>query len=238
MEPYLFYGTVLPERAQLSLECGLEFSHVGSGIPGKAKLSIVLNQAAIWIDSDHAWDIFDLRNVVKNIVQTHLAMVSFVKGYAYDFEVTRVLKRDQGIDYVFGIDIPVLAKRGSDVDLNEALKSLRTHTAGALGFFVHRCLADLVSSMKNADDTGFYCYRAVESLRHHCAARHGLAQSDKATQWQKFREVSGASEETLRAIKAAADPLRHGESTSTTSGDRARLFTLTWDVVEGYLRAS
>src|SRR2546428_13699499 len=91
MEPYLFSGAVLPERAQLSLSFSLEFSHVTSGITGVAKVSIVLNQVAVWVESEHDWDILDLRNVVKNIVQTHLAMVGYLKGYAYDFEVTRVL---------------------------------------------------------------------------------------------------------------------------------------------------
>jgi hypothetical protein len=195
-----------------------------------------LNQAAIWIESGHNWNIFDLRNVVKNIVHTQLAMVSFLKGFAYDFEITRVLNRDRAIDYVFGIDIPVLAERGREVDLDEALKALRAHTAGPLGVFVHRCLADL--AMKNADNTGFYCYRGIESLRHHCAARHGISNSGKSTQWHKFREVSGASEETLLAIKNAADPLRHGEATGVTSADRADLFTKTWDIVDGYLRGA
>jgi hypothetical protein len=88
--------------------------------------------------------------------------------------------------------------------------------------------------MKHADDTGFYCYRAIESLRHHCAAVNGLSDADKSDQWEKFREVSGCSEETLRAIKAAADPLRHGEVSGIDSEDRAKLFTSTWDVVDRY----
>jgi hypothetical protein len=238
MEQYVFYGTVLPERAQLSLQCELEFSHVGSGVPGRARLSIILNQVVVWIDSDYAWDVFDLGNVVKNIVRNQLAMVSFVKGFAYDFELTRVVNPERSIDYVYGVDIPVLVERGKDVDLNAAVQFLREHATGATGVYVHRCLADLVSSMRNADDTGFYCYRAIESLRHHCAAVHQLTESDKSKQWSKFREVSGADEQTLREIKDAADPLRHGQPTGASSEDRARLFTMTWDVVDGYLRGT
>ena len=52
MEPYLFHGVVLPERAQISLHFELEFSHVASGVRGVAKVSIVLNQVAVWVDSD------------------------------------------------------------------------------------------------------------------------------------------------------------------------------------------
>lgn len=236
MEPYLFYGIVRPERAQLSLRIALEFTHVGSGVPDTAEVSIILNQVVVWVRSDFVWDIFDLRNVVKNIVQNELALVGFVRGYAYDFEVTRVVSPSRQIDHVFGIDIPALSKRNSAVDLMTAIGPLRSLAEGPLGVFVHRCLADLASSMKDAENTGFYCYRAVESLRHHCAARHSLQGSDKSTQWRKFRELSGASEETLRDLKSAADPLRHGEGSHVTSQVREELFSKTWDVVEGYFQ--
>lgn len=235
MEPYLFYGTVLPERAQLTLQISLGFTHELSGISGSAKISVVLNQLSVWVESEHEWEIFDLRNLVSDIVQNQLAMIGFLKGYAYDFELTRVLNRSRGIDYVFGIDIPCLAERKHSVDLNEAIQKLFDKTVGTNGIFLNRCFNDLISSMKHADDTGFYCYRAIESLRHHCAAKHGMSIASKGTQWEKFRELSGSTEETLRAIKNAADPLRHGGVTRVSAEERVQLFTKTWEVVEGYL---
>jgi len=235
MEPYLFYGVVLPERAQLSLQFAVGFSHVVSGVEGVAKVSIILNQVAIRVESEYDWNVFDLRNVVKNIVHNQLAMVGYFMGYAYDFEVIRVLNQSREIDYVFGIDIPCLAERVKVIDLQDALVNLRDKMIGANGVFLNRCFADLVSSMKHADDTGFYCYRAIESLRHHCAAMHSLSGAGKARQWEKFREVSGCTEETLREIKTAADPLRHGEASGVNDEGRVKLFTSTWDVVDGYL---
>jgi hypothetical protein len=38
---------------------------------------------------------------VKHILQTHLAMVGYLKGFVYDFEVTRVLNQSRALDYVF-----------------------------------------------------------------------------------------------------------------------------------------
>ena len=145
MEPYLFQGVVLPERAQLSLQLTLGFSHLASGVSGVAKVSIILNQVAVWIESEHDWDVFDLRNVVKNIIQNHLAMVGYLMGYAYEFEVTRVLNQSRKIDYVFGIDIPCLAERGKSIDLQDALVKLRDKTIGPNGVFLHRCFSDLAS---------------------------------------------------------------------------------------------
>lgn len=235
MQPYIFLGVVLPERAQMSLEFSLRFSIISGGIEGVANVSIILNQVAVQIISDHEWEVHDLRNVVKSIVQDHLAMAGFLLGYAYDLEITRVLNYSLNIDRVFGIDIPCISERGSGVDIQNALAKLRDKSIGENGIFLNRCFADLASSMKHAGDTGFYCYRAIESLRHHCAARCGLTDASKARQWEQFREVSGSTEEAIRKIKLAADPLRHGEAFNCTGEERGKLFTLTWDIVDGYL---
>jgi hypothetical protein len=45
----------------------LSVSHVTSEIAATARVSVVLNQIAVWIDTEVEWDIVDLRNVVKNI---------------------------------------------------------------------------------------------------------------------------------------------------------------------------
>ena len=235
MQPYIFQGVVLPERAQLSLQFSLGFEHLTSGIKATARVSILLNQVVVWIETDHNWNVFDLRNVVSNIVQSHLQMIGYLKGFAYDFELTRVLNQEPATDYVFGIEIPCLAERGKDVDLSEALVKLRETTTGRNGIYLNRCFGDLVSAMKHADDTGFYCYRAIEALRHHCAAVHLLTAESKTIQWQKFREIACCDEQTLREIKAAADPLRHGDVIGSTSTDRERLFTITWNIVDRYL---
>ncbi|MBN9562756.1 MAG: hypothetical protein J0H14_18825 [Alphaproteobacteria bacterium] len=238
MEPYIFQGIVLPERAQLSLQFALDFSHLGSGNRGQAKVSIILNQVVVWIYSKYRWDIFDLRNIVKNIVHNELAMVGYLKGYAYDLEITRVTNQSREIDYVFGIDVSCLAERGMSIDLEREMPKLREKFSGENGVLLQRCFGDLVSSMKHADDTGLYCYRAIESLRHHCALLHGLSDASKAEQWQKFREISGCDEQTLRNIKIAADPLRHGEVSYTDSAGRTKLLSSTWAVVDGYLKSS
>lgn len=236
MEPYIFHGVVLPERAQLSRQFAVGFTHFTSGIEADAKVSIVLNQVAVWVNSEYEWNIFDLRNVVKNIVQSDLDMIGYYKGYAYDFQITRVLNQSRNIDWVFGIDIACLVERNKLVDLDSELTKLHNKLLGPNGIFLTRCFNDLVSAMKNADDTGFYCYRAIESLRHHCSSIHGLSLLEPAAQWAKFRTVAGCDEETLRAIKQAADPVRHGQVAGLTSKERDVLFIQTWDVVDGYLQ--
>jgi hypothetical protein len=200
-----------------------------------ARISIVPNQVAVWVDTEIVWEVHDLRNVVKAMVSHQLEVVGFIKGLAYDVEIRRVLNPEHGVDYVFGVEIPCIAERNKDIDLASRLNEIRNKTDGNLGVFLHRCFADLVSAMKNADDTGFYCYRAIESLRQHCIVKFGLNPAKKPVQWAKVRELSGCSEEIIREIKAAADASRHGEVPKVTSDQRQRLFLITWNVVDGYL---
>lgn len=235
MTTYLFLGLVHPERAQLTLNCSFGFTHLTSATKAIARISISLNQIAVWIDTEVAWDIYDLRNVVKSIVSHELEIIGFVKGYAYDVEIRRVLNPAHQIDYVFGVDIPCITERNKDIDLTTRITDIRSKINGPEGVYLHRCFADLVSAMKNADDTGFYCYRAIESLRQHCIIKYGLDPTKKANQWLKLRDIAGCSEDTLREIKESADASRHGEIAAITSEQRKQLFLLTWDVIDGYL---
>lgn len=92
MPRYLFTGTVLPERALLTLSWEVKkFIHISTRNTGRAQVSILLNQVAAWIEADQRWDIFDLRNVVRNLIQTHLSMIGFIRGFAYDLAIARVL---------------------------------------------------------------------------------------------------------------------------------------------------
>lgn len=236
MSTYLFFGKVLPERAQVSFERELKFQHHSSAFQNNAKISVILNQVLVWIDSEEEWDIFDLHNVVKFLVQSQLNIIGFLKGYYYELEITRVINSNREIDWVFGIDIPCISQRNEGIDLNEKMQALFAKTSGVDGVFITRCLADLSNAMKNAEDTGFYCYRAIESLRHHCAQVNNLQLNNKNIQWEKFREVSGCNRNDIDVIKSFADPQRHGELGLITADERKNIFLITWNIVEAYLK--
>ncbi len=238
-EPYFFQGVVLPERAQLSLEFNINISSIDPNISASLKVSIILNQVAVWVESEHDWDLYDLRNVVRSVVESRLSIFGYLIGYAYDVEITRVVNQSRKVDRVFGIEIPCIVERhkaDSPKDKwQDAFLKLHHNMVGKNGLLLDRCFRDLVAAMKHPNDTAFYCYRAIESLRHHCAAVHGLMDSDKSKQWIKFRGLSGCSKETIDFIKAAADPLRHGEVCAISSEGRRRIFEMTWGAVDGYL---
>jgi hypothetical protein len=234
-EVYTFIGVVLPERAQLSLQFITKVTHLLSKNPADVKVSIINNHLIAIVQCDQQWDIFDLRNLAQAVVNNHLAMVGYLLGFAYDLEITRVINPRLDIDQVFGIDIPILSNRTAPDELTSKLHELMKSCTGENGVYMLRCLGDLQQAIKNADDTAFYCYRALESLRHHNSRTKGISSDDKAAQWRSFREAAKCTEAVLRSIKIAADPLRHGQVQVVTGTERAKLFTDTWTIIDAYL---
>lgn len=236
MEPYIIQGVVLPERAQITLKFERSVTHLTSGITVTARVSIILNQVIIWIESDFNWDIFDLRNLVKAIVQNHLAIIAYLTGRTYELELTRVLHHVRGIDHVFGIDIPCISEMHDGDNLQQDINNIVNLICMYRGMWLDRCFNDLSLAMKNPDDTAFYCYRALESLMHHSSDANNISNCSKKTQWERFRSLIGCCEQDIMQLKVASDPLRHGHVTSVTSTDRASWFQITWNIVKGYIK--
>jgi hypothetical protein len=237
MDPYIFQGVVLPERAQIDYTQEFEFTHPVSSLTGKCRVSVIKNQVTVWIDGDSVWDIFDLRNVVWEIVRRQIDMVGYIKGYAYDLEITRVINRGHNIDVVFGIEIRCLEERGKSLDLQAEMQKLIVRSSGENGTLIARCMRDLISAMKDSNDSAFYCYRAIESLKNHCAIVNSLTMTNDRAQWDRFRETAGCDKDMLMGIKEQADPVRHGSNAGLTGEQREKLFLTTWGIVDNYLSA-
>lgn len=230
---YIIKGIVHPERAQLSF--GLpEFSihHPATNNEAKVKLNILLNRITLLISTDNDWDLDDLRNLAKKFVNDYLAIIGFIKGYAYDAEIIEILNIDKGIDYVYGIDIPCIGKRNEKKDIKIEMDKIMLHTDGEWRMYINRCLGDLVMAMKFTDDTGFYCYRAIESLKQYCKVRFEL--DKEKDQWEKFREITGCLESDIKMIKDFADLPRHGDIIIITSKDREKIFLKAWDIIDSF----
>lgn len=234
MTVYILRGLVLPERAQLSLPpIKVKFMHPSTVHEGEIKLSIVLNQITLWVYSESEWNIFDLRNVGKQFASDILSIIGFLKGYAYDIEIRHVINDEKEIDYVYGIDIPCIEKRNEHILVEEKLNDLLPKTVGAGGIYVKRCLNDLIMAMKHPEDTGFYCFRAIEALKQYCKNIFNIEKESE--QWKKVTEITGYEKDYIEIVKKFAFPTRHGEVLPITSADREEIFMKTWDVIESFL---
>lgn len=243
MSNYIIIGKILPERAPISIVLPeIKFSPiVCKESINNAKLSILNNQVYILYSTNiEEIGLHDIRNIAKQLIADKLSIIGYLLGYAYEIELTRIINIERNIDHVFGIDIPCLADR-SKSQAPEAFKDQVNRInsiiskQNSLSIYIYRCLNDLKQSMVNPDDTGFYCYRAIESLKQYCKYKYGI-ESEK-DQWAKLSELTGYDSDKIQFIKEKADPVRHGDLSVITDDNRVKIFNDTWDIVDGFFQS-
>jgi hypothetical protein len=91
---------------------------------------------------------------------------------------------------------------------------------------IRHAIADAQRAIEAPDDTAFYCYRAIESLRllYLDGDDSGAARSES---WQQLRSELGLSREELDAIKQFADRRRHGGHHVLSEQDRRQCLVTT-----------
>ena len=161
-----------------------------------------------------------------------VAQIGFFVGYGYSIEINQILCREHQINYVYGIDIPCLVKRNEGRDIN-ILMSKVFSIQGEEIRFLQRCFVDLQLAITHPIDTPFYCYRAIESLRHFCRIRYSL--TTEKQQWQKLAELTKKSWDDTKSVKLFANDARHGDHKHFSSDQRAEFFVSTWDLVDAFI---
>jgi hypothetical protein len=226
----LFSGVVLPERAPLSV------SNVHSQIvdaEGQPYATIILNiwanQVTVTVESDEP-NLYTLRNLVRSETEFVTSVAGFLLGYGYDVEITKAFDPQLSLTQVFGIDVPVVAQRAKDRDFVALVNAIIPLCYGDDAVFLRRCLADLISALRRLDDTAFYCYRALESLRQSFGTNLSVSE-----QWKAMAQALGSSKEEMEPLRSHAFPVRHGAAKPLTDDERGQLFTYTWDIVEKYI---
>lgn len=225
-----FSGLVLPERVVLSV------SEVRSQVvdaAGTPRITIALNiwnnQISAVVDTEEP-DIFSVRNIVRREAEFITDVAGFLMGHAYDVEITKAFGPELEPTQVFGIEIPVLVARAKGRDLGALVNTIFPLCFGPEARYLRRCLTDLAFAIKRPDDTAFYCFRALESLRHSFGTE--LPESE---QWKAMAAALRTCKNEMRPLREHAFPARHGDHRALTDEDRQRYFLYTWDVVERYI---
>mgnify|MGYP001566633949 CR=1 FL=1 len=230
MSKVFFSGVVLSERAPLSV------SEIRSQVMGPDDKTIVTlalniwnNQITVVVESDEP-NLFTLRNIVRSEAEFVTNVAGFILGYGYDVEITKAFGEALDPTRVFGIDIPVLSERVKGRDVNAQVNAIFPLCFGRDAIYLRRCLADLSFAIKRPDDTAFYCFRALESVRQSFGA--DLPEAD---QWKAMGEAVGSSKSDMEPLRTHAFPARHGIPKPTSEEERKALFLYTWEIVERYI---
>jgi hypothetical protein len=220
---YTFAGVVYPERAPLTMQISpLTVDSPHFDTPFTVRLSVIDNQISVVVDLSEDVDLYTLRNVVESIVARAIDAVGYSLGRRYSVELVQAWRPDDV--HVFGIETPVLTDARAERPLSLEDAAILAVTDHHLG----RSLADLRQAARFADDTAFYSYRAIESLRHHWPG-------DEKSQWKAMGKALNLDIAVGQRLKRWADRQRHGASEQIMSDDdRAASLTTAWRVVDRY----
>ncbi len=236
MKRYYFSGVVHPQRAIISLgELPETEIKTLEGKPlFKCRGNIYNNQVSfVAYCEDESLDYYTLRNFVKANVNTFINIVGFLMGRSYDVEITKAFGDDIEGTQVFPINVGSIEEDNKHIDVKQAMGHVLNLCSDQDGVFTRRCLDDLVMSIRYLDDSAFYCFRAIESLKQYFGKRCNL--EDDAQKWKAFAEAIGGAKEELAEIKSFADPSRHGLPTYISNEARINIFKKTWDIVRRFM---
>lgn len=232
MRKLLFTGVVRPERAQLTIGNVAHQLDLASGTTCQVKFNVFNNQLSALVEAEESEDIYTLRNIVKGTIELVTDIVGFVRGYAYDVEIVKVINEDLELSHVFGIQIPALEERNKRTE-PEAVNHIYPLCLGVDGKYLKRALSDLGMAIRHADDTPFYCFRAIESLKQYFGYVTGKTEDKE--QWQEMTRAIGDHRTTVEPIRKLAFPARHGLPDATTDDERKNLFFSAWEIVEAFI---
>jgi hypothetical protein len=240
MKRYYFSGIVHPERALMSVEVVPILIQTSDGKDfGTLKFNIYNNQltAVLECDDDSA-DLLTLRNHIKVQISSVVNVMGFLKGRAYDIEITKVFNENLDETEIFGIEIPVLEQRNIEIDLNQAANHIHRLLIGVDGIYLRRCFEDFILSMRYLDDTIFYCVRGVEVLRQYFGMKLGLTGDEKkydSKTWEALRTAINMKEDELKAFTKMANPSRHGVPIEIKEEQRIDVFHKAWGIAEEFI---
>jgi hypothetical protein len=95
-------------------------------------------------------------------------------------------------------------------------------------------LQDFREAIQIARGTGFFCYRAIEAMMQSMKAAD--SENEGSLSWPRLREVLRIDRSAIDYVKEHADFPRHGRPSDVTDAQRAKIFTITDEIVRRYLQ--
>lgn len=231
---YTFFGKVHPERCNVSIpEFRAQIEALDNGITGELRYSISLSQVTATFNCvTPVSNIFTLKNYAEDAIRVALDALGYTLGCGYDLEIIQMIDSLGNHPVVFGVGISKLEKSASEAGLK--FENILDVFKDSKGGYLQRCLADLREAIRAPKDTGFFCYRAIESLRQYFI--HETGARDEKVSWEELRSELGIHRTEIERVKTLADPVRHGYTVAITADQRDEITMLTWKIVNQFIK--
>lgn len=227
MNSFIFSGKVLPERANVNITpLEIKMEAIGSGISGTAIISIAVSQVSVVFNTNSDSDLMTLKNTVESLVRNLVDAYGYLSGRGYDIEITSVVD-PEGRHTVFGVGISELEKSQKE----RPLSFQQLLTAMEKSQHLHHALGDLREAIKSPSDTGFFCYRAIESIRQHFKIKENT--NDKLS-WEFLKKSLLIDRSWMDVVKKFGDSARHGEISNISGKNRILVMQHTWKIFDRF----
>lgn len=232
MSTYVFSGELSPKHGvspDFSLSTPPMLIKAGdAALCFEVTVSISRSQVSAKVKNlDGNADLLTLRNYVRDAVMSAVDMLNYLWGQGNDVEITSVVKPNgERIDFNAGIQELHEAQFERPLTLEQlwqvVLKSQN----------LRRALENLREAIRSSGNTGFFCYRAVESIRQHFWKEEDGKESKKS--WERLRKTLCIDKNWIDALKLFADEQRHGRVPYMSEEDRVSAMQHAWKVVDRF----
>lgn len=193
---YTFFGKIFSERAYFDIKEPLTFAFKDGS---QLKTSIRVSQiTAIYTTSKKADDVYTLKNNIEDFIRLEVDILGYLLGCGYDVEITGVVDSLSNETVIFGVNI-------GDIEKDKERLKLFPNILGLLNKYKERaiylriCLGDFREAIRTPKDTGFFCYRAIESLRQFFFVEKNC--KDERDSWETLRNELKIDRDKIDPIK-------------------------------------
>lgn len=242
MYNYEFYGRIIPE----GLNLGFKDNHVINvssnelGIYGSITFGCINSIASIFFTTERKYN-EDLLPTIRNIVCEYGRLI--IDFYCYcrsincDLDIQGVRCKELGIDRKFSIQLETDIKIGTQTISSRIDKILSIISRDKKLFLLGNVFGDFRRAIKEIKMTGFYFYRAIETIRSNFFDEDSIADSSirKKSGWKKMNFELGIDNNHYTDLIKYATSNRHGEYPSITGEERIKLAKDTRYIIEKFI---
>ncbi len=231
-------GRVIPERTWVTLNrVPYRFEIVWDEQSFNALVVVSYAQVMVSLHSEKPITIDKtLHNRVTTFIRMLIDTYGYVEGRGLDVEITSIIDPDSGSYKVPSVQIDSLrrSESGREYNYDTLFKLL---FAGGLTQTkqtqCRRALADLREAILSHDDTGLYCYRAVESIRQ--CYLDPKDRDDDSPSWERMRNSLRIARPWLDDLKKNyRNPLAHGKEVGMSGEEREQAMHRAWKVMDRF----
>lgn len=226
---YVMTGRIYPERIKLTISEPIALKIEHNGNIYSLRIRIESAQVIAQVDSENSTlsELDTLKNVVSHVVSSLIDTYSYLEGRWQQVEMTTVVNCENSEERVFGIEIPILAESKEERPLKDFGKLMNLSIQN---MNLRRALASIRTAMASPDDSGFFCYHAVEAISNHFKIDNT---KDSQSSWKSMRTALNIDKDYIvKGIKPFADPVRHGGVSEINDAERAELFIKVWKIFD------